>query len=461
MAIQYCRFQPTELELSHLNGTFIRVSQTKLLESLCGQNLHDIKILDLSYCQLSELPDLKYLTKLESLVLVQNALIDISNIKNESLKRLDVSLNPIETVDINFDHCPEVKVIKVGSEQTKCLSKNLLQRMADGNLFVEFDERYRAQIKVPPQDVIDDCTKKNFNETISHYLKESEFDVSWYVSSDSNSINKVFDELISILSLDSRNIFSFKLSDFRHRPTEMSLNLERILAHTKLHNVEQLSVKNCDLDQLPSFEHLIKIKRIYLSGNQINYEYETNRKIGTIEGTMQFLSHLDLSNNNLTQIPDVKSLKSLENLNINSNRIKDVVNLESRSLRTLLLCENLFHTLDLNVQNLPCLSKIIFGSEACQFVSFQILHRASTGQLELEVTPLYRQNLLMPPLNALDDIQELHNFVKSKEINIRQFNTNQPEQIFQCLTHIVESQTQHYDVLSLTDQATLCKSIGF
>ena len=176
---------------------------------------------------------------------------------------------------------------------------------------------------------------------------------------------------------------------------------------------------------------------------------------------MQFLSHLDLSNNNLAQIPDVTSLKSLEYLNINSNRIKDVVNLESRSLRTLLLCENLFHTLDLNVQNLPCLSKIIFGSEACQFVSFQILHRASTGQLELEVTPLYRQNLLMPPLNALDDIQELHNFVKSKEINIRQFNTNQPEQIFQCLTHIVESQSQHYDVLSLADQATLCKSIGF
>ena len=56
------------------------------------------------------------------------------------LQSVDARMSSVETININFSHCPNLKDIKVGSCSTKCLSVDVLRKVSVGELEVHLDE---------------------------------------------------------------------------------------------------------------------------------------------------------------------------------------------------------------------------------------------------------------------------------------------------------------------------------
>ena len=433
-----------EMNLSHMNEIF-GYSESKLSRCLHGQNVRKIKSLDLSHCQLNSLPDIEQLECLETLIVVGNNIVDISALRHPCLEYLDVSENPIETIDINFANCPQLAEIKVGSKETKCLSVGVLERACsdDFDFVVSIVEKYKSHIVVPPPHMVDRLKK---NE-VKPYLTQREFDVSWYVSEDHSNSGTVLDYFYCILSLDKRNILSFELCNFPNHPLVISSNLDRLLKHKHLSNVEEVIIRNCNIGYLPSFQHLSKLKEIDLSGNEIGSDNERIQIVRNPEDNLPFLTKVNLNNNCLTELPDLTNLASLEYLAIENNNVQSLADLQNKNLETLCVTENPCPVLDFDPEMAPSLNLVTFGSKMCQFIDFPILLKASTGQLTLQVDGLYKQYLMVPPPDALENIRDLSEYVQSKELSPNQFNACESELMLKCLLWLVGNRP--YESLNL------------
>ena len=436
-------FEFHEMDMSRMKEMF-NVPESRCSQLLQGQNVKNIRTLDISHCDLGKLLDVTQLEFLETLLAAGNNLTDISTLNHPCLKYLDVSENPIETIDLNFKDCPELVEIKVGSKETKCLSVKVLERASSDefDFNVTFCEEYKANIVVPPQDIVD-CLKKNSNR----YLNDCEFDVSWYISENQGQLGNLLDHFICILSLDKRNILKFRLCDLPSHQLVLQSNLNILLKHERLQNVEHVIIANCNIDFLPAFQHLSNLEYIDLSGNKILSANERIQIIQTQKENFPSLKHINLNNNKLTKLPDLTGLLSLEFLAVAHNDIQSLAELSNENLQTLYAVGNSFEVLDLDPEKTPSLSVIKFGSNNCHFVDFPVLLKASTGALTLQMDEQYKRYLMVPPPGVLENTNELDKYVRCKELSPSQFRAHESELIFKCLLRLVESRS--YESLNL------------
>ena len=163
-------------------------------------NLRYINCLNLKNCRLASLPNLKCLESLDILDVSSNKLEDMSALENDNLKDLDVSVNPIVEVHIDFEKCPKIEKITIGSNKTERLSVPVMQRACWDQLdIVPVNEEYVNYLCKVAKAILGDRLKKNF---VSQFLNSGGFDISWFNSKIPYKFSRYVDILGQILLTD-------------------------------------------------------------------------------------------------------------------------------------------------------------------------------------------------------------------------------------------------------------------
>ena len=105
--------------------------------------------LDLSGCQLEAIPDIRNLTKLETMNLNGNNIDTFDTIENSSVKEIDLQDNHIPGFDLNRESLPSLKCLKIGSSGTKYLSLRLLDELRQETLKVVVAKQHIDSLVFP------------------------------------------------------------------------------------------------------------------------------------------------------------------------------------------------------------------------------------------------------------------------------------------------------------------------
>ena len=121
------------------------------IQILSNWKLRNINTLELIGCNFTEFLDLENFPKLQSLNLSHNIIKEIPNhiARHEYLEKLDLTGNPIETIDTSFKCFPSLSTLKVGSKQTSFLGLSLLKRHINESLLLHVSE-YEEYLILPP-----------------------------------------------------------------------------------------------------------------------------------------------------------------------------------------------------------------------------------------------------------------------------------------------------------------------
>ena len=234
-----------ELDLSNRSEFVKRIGLDKFGELLHGRNLKELMSLNLNQCGIKELLDLEHLKQLKTLCMADNGIVDIKTLIHSSLDTLDVTNNPIHTIDVNFEQCPLLKHIRAGSLNTQSVSLNVLQRIADDKLRISIGS-YGDFLSLLPQYI----PNSNFNLTaVKQYLENGIFDTSWFGECRLNDIN-------DIISVDERTITTFRIRNFSKlfdSDGESGSILDYLFENPALHNLQCLVLRNCNC---PKYQQL-------------------------------------------------------------------------------------------------------------------------------------------------------------------------------------------------------------
>ena len=378
-------FKFIEIDLSSMPHVFEYGDESILR----GNNLRELRGLACSKCHLGCLPDVLFLKHLETLVAGENNIEDVSTFKHQTLQSLDVTGNPIKILHTNFDQCPNLNSLTAGSRVMKAVSLAVLEKISSTDFTLHIDEMFKHNLLWPPPDIV----ASNFDRTkINEYLLSNAFDFSWY----SEKLQKLpigndaTQFLFETILLDGRKILSLKFSG-RSVVKDIEHVYEKLLKHQKLSCLEKLDMNNCKItfrSPLPSIGHLTDLN---LSGNDIG------SSIDFFQNDLRMLQHLNLRDTKLIQTPRIVNMTHLVTLDIAYNQLTSLEDLDSKSLHCLTTNNNLFETLDFNPAKVPALAEVYFGSEKCKFISFPIIRKKIVGGLELMVSDVGKQYLLIPP----------------------------------------------------------------
>ena len=388
------------------------------------RGLLKLELLDMNNCKLSKIPDLSFLTELTHLYLSDNniAKIDEAIVMLVNLTHLDISSNPItsvgdslckcsklttlnieetnvQTLDINFlgGNLGSLWSLQCGSKYLKYISHQTLGGMILNTFEIKVHEDYREKLVLPPHEIL------NKEQLIKEFLQNQNLsDMLRHLETHDNDV--YFDALLHLVK--------------QNDPRYVVLNFSgRILSLERIQTVLDYS-------------------------------------------SLESLTQLNLRGMNLGAIPNFTSLGTLKHLNISNNSITSLAGLDSRSLESLEVEENLFETLDFDPKKVASLKTVKFGSENCQFVSFTILSVVIKREIKLELSDLGKDHLLIPPPNVLADLDHLQEYVKCIEMSLRLCNTFESEQQMKCMLWLIENNPVEYKALDLSGEVKFCKSIG-
>ena len=414
-----------ELDLRNQSELVKHIGPDNLHEFLNGRNLINMDSLNLTQCGIKELVDLEHLMKLTTLCLADNSIADIKSLSHSCLDTLDVTNNPIHTIDLNFEQCPLLKQLRAGSLNTQSVSLNVLQRIADDKLRIHMDS-YGDSLLLLPQFI----ANSKFNQTaVKQYLENGIFDTSWFGECR-------FDDFNNILSADERKITTFRIRNFstftfkkrKWKNINNILKFERKITTFRIPNfsehcdsdcqsdsilpdlfksptlkdIQCLVLTNCNLSGLPALPHLSGLSEIDLSENPIIFSSEE-----TCE-SLTNISTLTLRNCSLTKIPHYVGLKQLEKLDVGCNKIQQITAEGCFGhLRHLAIDDNPIESLDINRDQFPGLKEIKCGSNELKFLGFELLQIAhglekehDTG-ITITFVPKFRTCLLLPPFSVI------------------------------------------------------------
>jgi len=270
----------------------------------------NFRVLDLSFNALENIDTIST-SAYSKINLAHNLFKKVPSFSTDRLGKLDLSSNP-NLKDISFDQFARISELNVGNENLNIIALPAL---------VSSLEIGRIDLNILTPSLL-----SSFDSIIF------DFDASVLATLKNNSqlsaigINHL-DNLKSLESLDVR-VLALNEPDFILNPEELSAiipNLDVLaLKKTKLLNLDLKSFKN-------------------LSGLVINESRIDS--IPELGQNTESLTFLDLSQNNITQIIDLKDYKNLKGLNLSYNPLVDLMPLSTLSLKTLNLNGTLVNNL--------------------------------------------------------------------------------------------------------------------
>ena len=446
-------FEFKELDLSNQKEIFATLESTNFSTIFTGKNLISLTSLNLNQCQMTTLPDVRDLVSLKYLYLSGNYLSNVFTLEQSNLIHIDITGNPINLISIDFNRCPNLKSIKVGSKEIIGLSTVTLQRFHSGDLDIDFDEKYITKLMLPPPHLISTPLDR---KAIGDYLDDGIFDLSWYITLLKDKPDSFVQQVCHILSLDGRTLSNLKMNGEADMASTIGSDIDVILKSEILFSAVCLDFSDCSMIFAPAFQQLANLTTIDMTGNRLGDDIERLQEIINLSTTLR-LTSLVLCRNKITDVPKFTKLLCLDKLDLAYNQITTLASLEHPNLMTLHVEGNPLLVLDLIPDHTPLLCEVSFGSENCQFVQFQILNQS---KITLQLLDRYKSNLLIPHPNVLKSKEEMKNYFECQEINLQQFNTTEPEKLMECFDWLIEKQKRKYMSLNLMDQKLFCAKLN-
>ena len=436
-------FHFTCLDLSTQRRTFGSLGPESFKKLFHSTKLKHVTSLNLNECGLDEIPSIESLEKLETLEIVKNQVMCLSKLKNNHLRLINLTENPIETIDVDFEYSPEVAQINAGSEEIKCLSVRVLKRISERKLVIKLAEKYKHLIVLPPPHIVHKGLQP---EEVGEYLSKGLFDISWYFARESDGgPGRLIADVKDILSLEKRPVVSFTADHVS--------DLQDLMDEPILSDVERLNLSDSNVTTLSKFSHFGKLIHLDVSRNPMeNEEYQIE---------LPHLSLLNLAECGINDIPNLSRMPQLKELILIRNRISSLITLESKSLESLHVDGNPLSVLDFDVNEVPALTFVTFGSETCQFVNLAILEKIARSEIKVELCPHHTSDLLVPPPDIFKDVQKLSKYVQCPQIDMSMFNTKNPEKQLECIEWLEEHRSIHVDtsILDLAGESLFCNFI--
>ena len=287
-----------ELDLSGQEGIF-KLSKTELPgNTLHGKNLRNVTLLNVSNCHLDDsiLSKLKHLPELQTFLISGNDLTDVSTLEHPKLTNIDVTGNPVPVIDIDFEQCPGLVKINVGSLATRALSLKVMERICLGRLLVDVAESYKTNMVIPPPYII----KNHFNKKqVEEYLNSGVFDVSWFMSESFMQEEDLVSAILDILSMDKRNLRVFKMCKQPDCASKIGPRIDELFTCTTLDDIEQLDLSENNLTHTPLCPSLTKLHTVNLSGNNLG---SGTGKFQDGINVLGAVTHLNISHCHLDQV---------------------------------------------------------------------------------------------------------------------------------------------------------------
>ncbi len=274
-------------------------------------NLAKLTRLSLAYCSLCEVPDLSKLHSLFSLNLSGNNIKNVHNLHSNSLRDLDISGNPITTLDLEVKLLPYIEKLTFGSDSPLCLTNSTLHMICKTHVDLNIQEKHQASLLLPSWDVLQGGEKK-----IKKYMASSTLDVSFISTNEHKwkAIEWLMERQEKIFTSLS---FSGQASFIKYIGVD---NLNKLFLHPIMRSIQEVYINDCELHVLPSLDNL------------------------------KNLQILDGSNNKLKSVPSSNTVKQM---NISGNPdIKEI---------------------DIDRKDTPKLNHLICGSKSIKFITFKAL----------------------------------------------------------------------------------------
>lgn len=337
------KIESTEvMALTSLNCSYNKITDLNL------ENYHNLDLLDASHNSITKVSlnsnfrglDLSF-NKLENINnisasayskinLAHNFLKELPTFTKDRLGKLDLSFNPY-LKDISFDQFAGISELNVSNENLNILAlPSFVKSLEIGKI--------DSTILTPSLLSGLDSIIFDFDTSVLSTLKKSsQLSVI--------GINHL-DKLESLSSLDVR-VLALNEPDFILAPEELSVILPNLdvlaLKKTKLLNLDLKSFRN-------------------LSGLVINESGIDS--IPDLGQNIDTLTHLDLSQNKVTQIDGLKNYQNLKALNLSYNPIIDLMPLSALSLKTLnlngTLIDNLWPISHMNLSPLSFVNTPVY-----------------------------------------------------------------------------------------------------
>ena len=299
------------------------------------EQLAGIIILNLSHCRLQDVPDLSHLHRLEVLNIESNNITSI-NLVHPQIKYLNITDNVIEMISIDTSKIPCLKRVKCGSSYTKYISLDTVHTSKVGRIHIEVKDKYRCNLLLPQFIILEN------DQLLGEYLRTPEK----YIS--------------NILDIDYRCKALFWLSG-QHGDSFKSFTLDgqkEVCDRVGMDGLQQI------LNKLP----LVRILSISNCGLKTPIDVTPFAN----------LKHLDISRNNIEELPESFCNNGLETLSICENPIAQV---DPKNFVNLLL--------------------LICGSTIPWHMTYPTLRRIADEELVVDIPLEFQKTLLYPKYDIL------------------------------------------------------------
>ncbi|RDI14501.1 leucine-rich repeat domain-containing protein [Flavobacterium sp. AG291] len=190
-----------------------------------------------------------------------------------------------------------------------------------------------------------------------------------------------------------------------------------------LKNLIHLNISNNNLSNIETLKSLTKLKKLHINNNYIQTIHDIH---------LNYLQELNLSNNLIEKIEFIAKLKALNHLELHSNKISDI--------RTLLSIENLLHKKNffINIAKNPLISNnniIVSKIENQRITLLNLINSKESQKLTLPAKVLLLGNHASGKSSLLNFLQNdtlLNNSNSTHILNIEKYpkDANIPEAIF-------------------------------
>jgi len=306
-----------ELNLSNNNISCLKhINFCKKLELL---NLDNNNIIDFSI--LNDLPEL------ELLGLSENKIKDISSLYNSSIKRLFLDKNNITDITSVKD-LHNIKILNLENNNISEISP--LYKLQNLNVLILNNNKIS---KINGLEQIASLNKLHVNENrlsyeeITHFINSVKNETKQYSNYDFDNIE---------LRITLENIKSIQIN---------STNLSKLVF------IKDLKVNSLSLPNIKISQALENIKLINSLDNITLHFYQQKNKIAVDGREQNNLSNtimikdgiksINLSYNNLTEIPDFSKIENVESVDLSYNQIRDLTILTKyKALKHIMLSNN-------------------------------------------------------------------------------------------------------------------------
>ena len=339
---------------------------------LTKRRLDHIGMLNVSNCQLTNIPNLQNMTKLTVLDIRNNKIKSLILDKcPQNLAQLFVSGNPIGTIDFDPDSVSHLVKLEIGSKITEFISMRLL-RCRNMSKITVVKEECRHVLIFPSWAMLD----KSFHQ-VSDIITSSTLETTWLKE------NSTKDKFIDwVLSTQQFSPSCFDLSTQADFVAFIgSERLEYYLSHDTMKEINELKMNNCNLKTTPTLHTLTKLTRIEFQGNCLK---------------------------------ELPCLKSLEWLDVSGNPV----------------------VFNCSPNPCPKLKEIVIGCSKPMCLDFSFLKDMVQNSVTITVpTCEYQDSIMMPPYKVLDDKDKLIQYLTHPEEFLELVDQDKVVDAFQWLAN--------------------------